>query len=129
MFKGGDQRLDLSNSGTEVFVDVLTLAVSDLAEDPWDYRFAALLTLQDQSVMGRGAVGFDLEDIDWGATPHERARAKGFVLRTAASSAGEAPGSVRWGRPDVSAGRSLRGPTGRCARRAVRLDGRGGWRR
>ncbi|MFI0216037.1 hypothetical protein [Streptomyces lydicus] len=84
VFKGGDQRLDLSNSGTEVFVDVLTLAVSDLAEDPWDYRFAALLTLQDQSVMGRGAVGFDLEDIDWGATPHERARAKGFVLRVVA---------------------------------------------
>ncbi|MFF7704629.1 hypothetical protein [Streptomyces lydicus] len=65
---------DATGRGTEVFVDVLTLAVPDLAEDPWDYHFAALLTLQNQSVMGRGAVGFDLEDIDGGATPHERAR-------------------------------------------------------
>lgn len=77
---GGDG-LSLSNGGTDVFLDVLTLAVSDLARDPWDFRFAALLTLQDQHVMGRGAVGFDLEEIDWGATPAERARAKGFVVR------------------------------------------------
>lgn len=89
-------RGDATGRGTEVFVDVLTLAVSDLAEDPWDYRFAALLTLQYRSVMGRGAVGFDLEDIDGGATPHERARSKGCVLRTAASSAGEVPGPAWW---------------------------------
>ena len=50
-------------------------------EEPWDYRFAALLALQDQNVMGRGAVGFDLEDIDWGASPGEQARNKDFVLR------------------------------------------------
>jgi hypothetical protein len=62
-------------------VDVLMLAVSDLVEEPWDYRFAALLALQDQNVMGRGAVGFDLEDIDWGASPEEQARNKDFVLR------------------------------------------------
>ncbi|GHH43213.1 hypothetical protein [Streptomyces candidus] len=44
------QRLELSNGGTEVFIDVLMLAVSDLADEAWDYRFAALLTLQDQHV-------------------------------------------------------------------------------
>ncbi|GAA3146387.1 hypothetical protein ACFQ0X_37190 [Streptomyces rectiviolaceus] len=81
MFHGGGRSLDLSNSGTAVFIDVLTLAVSDLARSPWDYRFAALLTLQDQNVMGRGAVGFDLEDIDWGRSPRQRADAKDFVLR------------------------------------------------
>ncbi|MFI9046080.1 hypothetical protein [Streptomyces sp. NPDC053427] len=84
VFGGGKQSLYLSNSGTEVFIDVLMLAVSDLASDEWDYRFAALLTLQDQNVMGRGAVGFELQDIAWGTTPRERAEAKGFVLRATA---------------------------------------------
>ncbi|MGK5638547.1 hypothetical protein ACSNOK_09590 [Streptomyces sp. URMC 126] len=81
VFSAGDLRLYLSNGGTAVFVDVLTLAVSELAENPWDFRFAALLARQDQSVMGRGAVGFDLADLDWGRTPRERAAAKDFVLR------------------------------------------------
>ncbi|WEO96029.1 hypothetical protein A6P39_019415 [Streptomyces sp. FXJ1.172] len=80
-FYGGGDGLYLSNGGTAAFVDVLMLAVSDLVEEPWDYRFAALLALQDQNVMGRGAVGFDLEDIDWGASPEEQARNKDFVLR------------------------------------------------
>lgn len=48
------QSLCLSNGGTEVFIDVLMPAVSDFADDVGDYRFAALLTLQDQNVMGRG---------------------------------------------------------------------------
>lgn len=80
-FHGGGRALSLSNGGTAVFVDVLMLAVSDLADSVWEYRFATLLTLQDQGVMGRGAVGFDLEDIDWGRSPGEWAAAKGFVLR------------------------------------------------
>ncbi|MGW7084679.1 hypothetical protein ACWGH2_14410 [Streptomyces sp. NPDC054871] len=84
VFGGGEQDLYLSNGGTEVFIDVLMLAVSDLADDVWDYRFAALLTLQDQNVMGRGAVGFDLQDIAWGTTPQGRARSKDFVLRAIA---------------------------------------------
>ncbi|RKN65503.1 hypothetical protein D7231_24740 [Streptomyces klenkii] len=84
VFGGGEKSLYLSNGGTEVFIDVLMLAVSDLAHEEWDYRFAALLTLQDQNVMGRGAVGFDLQDIAWGTTPRERARSKDFVLRATA---------------------------------------------
>ncbi|MEU6389142.1 hypothetical protein [Streptomyces sp. NPDC046939] len=87
IFSGGDHELDLSNGATAVFVDVLMLAVSDLAAEPWDFRFAALLSLQDQNVMGRGAVGFDLAEFDWGATDEERARAKDFVLRAAALAA------------------------------------------
>lgn len=80
-FEGGGRSLSLSNGGTDVFVDVLMLAVSGLAAGDWDHRFATLLTLQDQNVLGRGAVGFDLEDIDWGRCPHERDAAKAFVLR------------------------------------------------
>ncbi|MFD8999049.1 hypothetical protein [Streptomyces abikoensis] len=78
---GTGDDLYLSNGGTAVFLDVLWLAVSALARRPWDFRFAALLALQDQTVMGRGVVGFDLEDLDWGRTPAEWARNKDFVLR------------------------------------------------
>ncbi|MFC7893812.1 hypothetical protein [Streptomyces sp. NPDC057381] len=81
VFGAGDDDLYLSNGGTAVFVDVLTLAVSALAGGPWDHRFAALVAMQDQSMMGRGAVGFDLADLDWGATSEERAAAKAFVLK------------------------------------------------
>ncbi|WP_171165556.1 hypothetical protein [Streptomyces sp. I05A-00742] len=81
IFSAGDLDLYLSNGGTSVFVDVLMLAVSDLAATAWDYRFATMLTRQDQGVMGRGAVGFDLADIDWGRTAQQRAEAKDFVLR------------------------------------------------
>lgn len=82
VFDGGDGRhLRLTNGGTAVFVDVLMLAVSALAHEPWDFRFAALLTLQDQNVMGRGVVGFGLAELDWGDTPHEQAAAKDFLLR------------------------------------------------
>ncbi|WP_331732481.1 hypothetical protein OG592_41815 (plasmid) [Streptomyces avidinii] len=82
VFEGGDGRyLEMTNGGTAVFVDVLMLAVSALAHEPWDFRFAALLTLQDQNVMGRGVVGFGLAELDWGDTPQERAAAKDFLLR------------------------------------------------
>ncbi|MFJ8310957.1 MULTISPECIES: hypothetical protein [unclassified Streptomyces] len=69
-----------------MFTEALMLAVSDLADDVWDIRFAALLTLQDQSMMGRGAVGFDVEDIGWGTTPQACSRSKDFVLRAVARS-------------------------------------------
>ncbi|MFG2617547.1 hypothetical protein ACGFXC_07955 [Streptomyces sp. NPDC048507] len=82
VFDGGDGRhLEMTNGGTAVFVDVLVLAVCALARRTWDFRFAALLTLQDQNVMGRGVVGFGLAELDWGDTPQERATAKDFVLR------------------------------------------------
>ncbi|GAA4546774.1 hypothetical protein ACFYN9_14225 [Streptomyces collinus] len=87
IFSGGGRELDLSNGATEAFVEVLMLAVSDLASEAWDLRFAALLIAQDQNVMGRGAVGFHLEEIDWGAGESQRARSKDFVLRTTALAA------------------------------------------
>ncbi|MEW2615693.1 hypothetical protein AB0937_37110 [Streptomyces sp. NPDC047880] len=87
IFSGGGRELDLSNGGTEVFVEVLMLAVSTLACEAWDLRFAALLTLQDQNMMGRGAVGFHLEEVDWGTGESERARSKDFVLRATALAA------------------------------------------
>ncbi|MFJ4486300.1 hypothetical protein ACIP3D_28535 [Streptomyces longwoodensis] len=80
-FGAGDDQLYLSNGGTDVFVEVLLLAVSGLARCPWEYRFGGLIALQDQGLMGRGAVGFDLAEIPWGRTAPQRGAAKGFVLR------------------------------------------------
>jgi len=81
IFCGAGHELELSNGGTKVFVEVLMLAASDLVQEPWDYRFAGLLTQQDQNVMGRGMVGFELEEIDWGHDDAQQTRAKEFVLR------------------------------------------------
>ncbi|TDC28008.1 hypothetical protein E1265_00265 [Streptomyces sp. 8K308] len=70
----------LSNGGTEVLVDVLTLAVAELACRRWHFRFGMLIATQDQSMWGRGAVGFHLSELDWGATPVEWATNRRFVL-------------------------------------------------
>jgi hypothetical protein len=80
VFRAGSDDMYLSNGGTEVFVEVLTLAVAELAARPWELRFAALLAWQDQNVLGRGAVGFDLAELEWGGTAEVRAAAKAFVL-------------------------------------------------
>ncbi|MFC7642377.1 hypothetical protein ACFQX6_16530 [Streptosporangium lutulentum] len=79
-FRGGGSYLYMSNGGTEVFVEVLTLAVSALASREWEFRFAALIAEQDQTAFGRGVVGFDLEDLDWGDAPAEHTTNKGFVV-------------------------------------------------
>ncbi|MEU5894296.1 hypothetical protein ABZ835_47080 [Streptomyces sp. NPDC047461] len=77
---GGSHDLYLSNGATAVFIDVLKPAVSDLACEAWDFHFAALLTLQDQNVSGRGSVGFDLAEFDCSATERDRALAKDLPL-------------------------------------------------
>ncbi|SFQ19987.1 hypothetical protein [Actinomadura madurae] len=91
---GGGRGRDLymSNGGTEVFVEVLMLAVSALASREWDLRFAGLIALQDQAVFGRGAVGFDLKEIDWGDSLAKQAVNREFVQSTI----GLALGRHRW---------------------------------
>lgn len=80
---GVDVDVDMSNGGTEVFVEVMMLAVSALARREWDFRFAARIAGMDQTTMGRGAVGFNLAELDWGANSAEHIYAKDFVLRVA----------------------------------------------
>jgi hypothetical protein len=79
--EGVDVDVDMSNGGTEVFVEVMMLAVSAMARREWDFRFAARIARMDQTTMGRGTVGFDLAELDWGTNPAEHNRAKDFVLR------------------------------------------------
>jgi hypothetical protein len=75
--------LKLSNGGTDVFFDVLTLAGCDLAETAWEQHL--VLHFSDGHRLGRGTDGFDLSEIPW--TANWRAE-KEFFLRlidTAAS--------------------------------------------
>ncbi|MFD5467333.1 hypothetical protein ACFWIQ_31580 [Kitasatospora sp. NPDC127059] len=73
-FRGGGHELELGNGATEELVEVLMLAVTALAREDWHHAFAAELAGQDQYLMGRGAVGLDLDELDWGPDP-ERGRA------------------------------------------------------
>jgi hypothetical protein len=64
---GFDPRMDvdISNSGTDAFIIALVLAASDLAQTPWQRDLAAWLASRDQTIHGRGLVGFDLSEIAW----------------------------------------------------------------
>lgn len=71
---GGD--LYLSNGGTDVFFDVLTLAGCALAESVWESNLVLLFA--DGHRLGRGTDGFDLNSLPWTADwPAEKA----FLLR------------------------------------------------
>ena len=85
-------------------------AVSDLASEDRDFRFAALLAPRDRNAVGRGAAGFALAEFGWGATERERARAKDFVLRATALAAS----GHRWSEPRDALAR--RGHTTSAAR-------------
>jgi hypothetical protein len=68
--------LYLSNGGTDVFFDVLTLAGCDLAETPWQQNL--ILHFADGHRHSRGLDGFDLSELPW--TSDWRSE-KAFVLR------------------------------------------------
>lgn len=86
LFRGGGLDLDLSNGGTDVFLSVLQFALSDLADEPWQDELAQWVAWHDQTLVGLGTVGFDLEEIHW--DPARFREQKAFLLRavdTAAS--------------------------------------------
>lgn len=92
--------LALTNGGTDVLFDVLTLAGCDEAETPWEQHL--VLRFADGHRLGLGDSGFDLSDLPWTANwPAERA----FFLRMidkAASGHGwqrlsyHPPGAASW---------------------------------
>lgn len=69
-------RLRLSNGGTDVLFDVLTLAGCALAETAWEYHL--VLHFADGHRIGRGTSGFDLSELPW--TPDWQAE-RAFFLR------------------------------------------------
>jgi hypothetical protein len=71
-----DTGFRLSNGGTDVLFDVLTLAGCALAETAWEYHL--VLHFADGHRIGRGTSGFDLSELPWTSDwPAEKA----FFLR------------------------------------------------
>jgi hypothetical protein len=68
----------MQNGATDVFISVLLLAGSDLAETMWEKGFVTWLAGHDQSIFGLGVVGFDIGEIAW--DPDRFAEQKAFVL-------------------------------------------------
>ncbi|MQY06619.1 hypothetical protein [Actinomadura macrotermitis] len=60
----GDE-LRMTNGGTDVFLDVLTLAACALARTPWQQNLA--LHFADGHRLGRGDFGYDLSELPWTA--------------------------------------------------------------
>jgi hypothetical protein len=69
----------MNNGLTSVFVSVLTLAASELAETDRQRECAAWFASHDQSVFGLGTVGFDMSELPWSLDAF--ASDRGFVLR------------------------------------------------
>ena len=61
----GEDSLKMSNGLTSVFVDVLTLAGSRLAQTDDEKRLIVWLAEKDQYVVGIGTVGFDIREMPW----------------------------------------------------------------
>lgn len=78
-FGAGPASMRLSNGASEVFMSLLQFALSDLAGNAWERDFAQWFAWHDQNGVGRGTVGFDLEQVRWDAARF--AEQKAFLLR------------------------------------------------
>ncbi|WP_411906880.1 hypothetical protein [Rhizobium mayense] len=50
---------------TDVFMEVLAIAASALAQARSEQAFASWIASRDQAVLGLGAVGFDIAEMPW----------------------------------------------------------------
>ncbi|WP_282936872.1 hypothetical protein [Paenibacillus sp. RC67] len=57
--------IKMSNGLTSVFIEVLVISGSILAEADREKEIVIWFAQQDQSVVGSGTVGFDIDDIPW----------------------------------------------------------------
>ncbi|MDO9019715.1 MAG: hypothetical protein Q8S73_02355 [Deltaproteobacteria bacterium] len=78
--------VQMSNGLTSVFVSVLVLAASALAQTDRQREFAAWFASRDQNVFGLGMVGFDIGEMPWRADTLEADR--DFVLRSVEAAKG-----------------------------------------
>lgn len=74
------ESLKMSNSLTSFFIEVLALSGSMFAENNREKEMVIWLAQQDQSVVGIGTVGFDIDDMPWTIESFERER--NFILHT-----------------------------------------------
>jgi hypothetical protein len=74
-----DEWLDMNNGLTAVFISVLALAGSDLAQTDREKELIVWLAEHDQAVVGRGTVGFAISELPWTETGFAAEQA--FLLR------------------------------------------------
>lgn len=74
------ESLSMSNGLTSVFMDVLVLSGSALADSAREKELIIWLAQQDQSIVGIGTVGFGIEDMPWTVEHFEQERA--FMNKT-----------------------------------------------
>lgn len=72
--------ISMSNGLTDVFIDVLILAGSRLAETVDEKRLIVWLAEKDQSKVGMGTVGFDIREMPWNIERFEESRR--FMMKT-----------------------------------------------
>ncbi|WP_166246443.1 hypothetical protein [Paenibacillus turpanensis] len=75
--------LHMSNGLTSVFIEVLAISGSILAETNREKELIIWLSQRDQAIVGIGTVGFDIDEMPWTVGCFERE--KDFILRTITS--------------------------------------------
>lgn len=75
----GEDSLKMSSGLTAVFIDVMTLAGSRLAQTVDEKFLIVWLAENDQSVVGIGTVGFDIREMPWNTERFEEN--KRFMLK------------------------------------------------
>ena len=60
-----DESLQMSNGLTNVFINVLALSGSELAQTESEKRMIVYLSEKDQGIIGIGCVGFDIVEMPW----------------------------------------------------------------
>ena len=71
--------LSMSNGGTSVFISVMALAGSHLAQTDLEIEMATWIGSVDQGVLGLGVVGFDLTEMPWSTDPVQFSRQQAFL--------------------------------------------------
>lgn len=71
--------LKMSNGGTSVFINVLCLSGGRIAETESQKRFMVFFAEKNQSIFGRGAVDFYIEEMPWDKASFDEDKA--FLLR------------------------------------------------
>lgn len=77
--------LGMSNGLTSVFIEVLVISGSILAKTDREKEMIIWLAQRDQSVVGIGTVGFDIDEMPWTTDFFERE--KSFILDTISNAA------------------------------------------
>lgn len=73
------ETLDMSNGATDVLLATLSLAGAALARTVAEERLLIWLASHDQTCIGRGNAGFDLNELPW--TPEAFDAERAFLLR------------------------------------------------